>query len=112
MGTGLKECILSGLLCAQGFKILHIDRNGYYGADSASLSLTNLYDKFQTGEVPEHLGEQHSYSVDLIPKFMMACGNLMKILLRTKFNRHFEFKSVGGSYVYIKGKVSRIPVTD
>jgi len=30
-GTGLKECILSGLLSMNGKKVLHIDRNPYYG---------------------------------------------------------------------------------
>ena len=31
LGTGLKECILSGLLSIEGKKVLHIDRNTYYG---------------------------------------------------------------------------------
>jgi hypothetical protein len=31
LGTGLKECILSGLLSIEGKKVLHIDRNPYYG---------------------------------------------------------------------------------
>ncbi|RYY32231.1 hypothetical protein EON62_05610 [archaeon] len=40
MGTGLKECILSGLLSIKGKKVLHIDRNSYYGGDCASLNLS------------------------------------------------------------------------
>jgi hypothetical protein len=40
LGTGLKECILSGLLSVKGKKVLHLDRNGYYGGDCASLNLT------------------------------------------------------------------------
>ncbi len=40
LGTGLKECILSGLLSTKGKKILHLDRNSYYGGDCASLNLT------------------------------------------------------------------------
>ncbi len=39
LGTGLKECILSGLLSVAGMKVLHMDRNNYYGGESASLSL-------------------------------------------------------------------------
>ncbi|OEH75183.1 Rab GDP dissociation inhibitor, partial [Cyclospora cayetanensis] len=46
-GTGLKECILSGLLSSAGKKVLHLDRNNYYGGECASLSLTNLYNKFK-----------------------------------------------------------------
>lgn len=40
LGTGLTECVLSGLLSVEGKKVLHMDRNDYYGADSASLNLT------------------------------------------------------------------------
>lgn len=34
LGTGLKECILSGMLSVSGKKVLHIDRNTYYGGDT------------------------------------------------------------------------------
>lgn len=40
LGTGLKECVLSGLLSVKGKKVLVIDRNGFYGGDCASLNLT------------------------------------------------------------------------
>jgi Rab GDP dissociation inhibitor len=43
LGTGLTECILSGLLSVEGKKVLHMDRNDYYGGDSASLNLTQVY---------------------------------------------------------------------
>ena len=36
LGTGLKECLLSGLLSVAGKKVLHLDRNDYYGGASAS----------------------------------------------------------------------------
>lgn len=36
---------MSGLLSVLGWKVLHIDRNNYYGGDCASLNLTNLYAK-------------------------------------------------------------------
>ena len=43
LGTGLKECIVAGLLATEGKKVLVLDRNDYYGGDCASLNLTNLY---------------------------------------------------------------------
>ena len=52
MGTGLKECILYGLLSVKGKKVLHIDRNGYYGGETASLNITNLWAKFKPGVEP------------------------------------------------------------
>lgn len=47
LGTGLKECILSGLLSVKGKKVLHLDRNSYYGAETASLNLTNLWNMYR-----------------------------------------------------------------
>mmetsp|Transcript_35782 Transcript_35782/g.52457 ORF Transcript_35782/g.52457 Transcript_35782/m.52457 type:complete len:464 (+) Transcript_35782:110-1501(+) len=111
MGTGLKECVMSGLLSVEGKKVLHIDRNNYYGGDCASLNLSNLYSKFEAGEVPSYLGSNRDYNVDLIPKFIMACGNLTKMLLHTKVTRYLEFKSIGGSFVYKGGKILKVPAT-
>jgi Rab GDP dissociation inhibitor len=109
MGTGLKECVISGLLSVKGKKVLHVDRNGYYGADCASLNLTNLFEKFQAGEVPSFLGSNRDYNVDLIPKFIMACGNLTKMLLHSKVTRYLDFKSIDGSYVFKDGKILKVP---
>lgn len=108
LGTGLKECILSGLLSVKGKKVLHLDRNGYYGADCASLNLTNLWQMFRPGQQPpKEYGHNRDWNVDLIPKFIMANGNLVKILLHTKVTRYLEWKCLDGSYVlqYQKGGI-------
>jgi len=111
LGTGLKECVISGLLSVKGKRVLQMDRNSYYGGDGASLNLTNLFEKFQAGEAPSNLGANRDYNVDLIPKFIMACGNLTKMLLHTKVTRYLDFKSVSGSYVYKGGKILKVPAT-
>ena len=100
-GTGLKECILSGLLSVSGKKVLHVDRNSYYGGECASLNLTNLYEKFRPGQTPpSSYGPNRDWNIDLIPKFIMANGDIVKILLKTKVTRYLEWKSVDGTYVY------------
>lgn len=110
MGTGLTECIISGLLSVKGYRVLHVDRNNYYGADTASLSLPNLYQKFRnTSDFPSTLGHARDWNVDLVPKFIMACGNLVKILLHTKVTRYLEFKSIDGSYVFKDNKIQKVP---
>lgn len=112
LGTGLKECILSGLLSVSGKKVLHMDRNKYYGGDSASLSpLDELYKHFGKGEkAPESMGRPRDWNVDLIPKFLMANGQLVKLLIHSGVTRYLEFKSVEGSYVYKKGgKIYKVP---
>jgi len=69
LGTGLKECILSGVLSVEGLKVLHMDKNSYYGGESASLNLKQLFEKYKSGsQPPKELGESREYNVDIIPK--------------------------------------------
>ncbi|RPD82065.1 rab GDP-dissociation inhibitor [Lentinus tigrinus ALCF2SS1-7] len=113
LGTGLTECILSGLLSVEGKKVLHMDRNDYYGGDSASLNLTQLYRKFRPDQaVPQDLGRDRDYAVDLIPKFIIASGELTRILVHTDVTRYLEFKQIAGSFVYRDGKISKVPSTE
>jgi len=110
LGTGLKECMLSGLLSVNGYKVLHMDRNNFYGGESASLNLNQLVEKFKPGEKADaKLGASRDYNVDLIPKFIMAAGNLVKLLLHTDVTRYLEFKVVDGSYVYKDKTVNKVP---
>ena len=101
LGTGFKECIISGLLSVKGKKVLHLDRNGYYGGETASLNITNLCAHFRPGAPPpKEFGHNRDWNVDLIPKFIMANGLLVKMLLHTKVTRYLEWKCVDASYVY------------
>lgn len=114
LGTGLKECILSGLLSVAKKKVLHLDRNDYYGAESASLNLKQLFKKFEGDDQKmdeKLLGKSKDYSIDLCPKFLMGCGNLVKMLLHTKVTRYLEFRCVGGSFVIKDQKLFEVPVT-
>ncbi|KAJ0093283.1 hypothetical protein Patl1_27139 [Pistacia atlantica] len=113
LGTGLKECILSGLLSVDGLKVLHMDRNDYYGGESTSLNLNQLWKRFRGNEPPPaHLGSSRDYNVDMIPKFMMANGTLVRVLIHTDVTKYLYFKAVDGSFVYNKGKVHKVPATD
>lgn len=112
LGTGLKECILSGMLSVSGKKVLHVDRNKYYGGESASITpLQELFQKFGVKEPDEkEYGRGRDWNVDLVPKFLMANGLLVKLLIHTGVTRYLEFKSVEGSYVYKGGKIYKVPV--
>ena len=113
-----------------------MDRNDYYGGDSASLNLTQvrpgspsinlissiydhrsflpqLYRKFRPKEpVPTKLGRDRDYNIDLIPKFIFASGELTKILVHTEVTRYLEFKQIAGSFVYRDGRISKVPSTE
>ncbi|XP_027201068.1 GDP dissociation inhibitor [Dermatophagoides pteronyssinus] len=116
LGTGLKECILSGMLSVSGKKVLHIDRNKYYGGESASITpLEDLFTRFNfdpTQMAIEEYGRSRDWNVDLIPKFLMANGQLVKLLLHTGVTRYLEFKSIEGSYVYKGGKIYKVPADE
>lgn len=110
LGTGLKECVLAGLLGVAGKKILHMDRNKYYGGESASITpLEDIFTKYNIGKPGAHLGRGRDWNVDLVPKFLMANGLLVKLLIHTGVTRYLEFKSIEGSYVYQGGKIHKVP---
>ncbi|KAK1906997.1 Rab GDP dissociation inhibitor beta [Dissostichus eleginoides] len=115
LGTGLTECILSGIMSVKGKKVLHMDRNSYYGAESASSRLWKmyLYKRFSLpGKPSESMGKGRDWNVDLIPKFLMANGQLVRMLLITKVTKYLDFKVIEGSYVYKKGKIYKVPSTE
>lgn len=111
LGTGLTECVLSGILSVEGKKVLHIDRQDFYGGESASLNLLQLYSKFKPStQKPDTItGRDRDWCVDLIPKFLMANGELTNILVHTDVTKYIEFKQIGGSYVYRAGRISKVP---
>jgi len=111
LGTGLKECILSGMLSVAGKKVLHMDRNKYYGGESASLTpLDDLFTHFKMEKPSEdEMGRGRDWNVDLIPKFLMANGQLVSLLIHTGVTRYLEFKSIEGSFVYKQKKIHKVP---
>uniref|UniRef100_A0A3B3Y9R3 Rab GDP dissociation inhibitor n=2 Tax=Poecilia TaxID=8080 RepID=A0A3B3Y9R3_9TELE len=159
-----QECILSGIMSVKGKKVLHMDRNSYYGAESASItpledvsrpktsvnlpsvlrqtvlclcvcivgdgvgfrsracklgvslgsaSSLQLYQRFHLpGTPPESMGKGRDWNVDLVPKFLMANGQLVRMLLITQVTRYLDFKVIEGSYVYKGGKIYKVPSTE
>lgn len=74
-------------------KVLHIDRSSFYGGEGASVNLTNLWKIFKPEqEPPAELGHNRDWNIDLIPKYIMSGGKLVKILLKTRVSRYLEWK--------------------
>ena len=52
-----QECIISGMLSVSGKKVLHMDRNKYYGGESASITpLEELFTKYDAPPPNESYG--------------------------------------------------------
>ena len=113
LGTGMKECVLAGLLSVKGKKVLQIDRNDYYGGQCASLDMESLCKHFggEYDDAAKALGRPRRYLVDLIPKFILANGKLVKMLLHTGVTRYIDFQGVEASYVFTSGQIYKVPVT-
>lgn len=70
-------------MSVDGKKILHMDRNDYYGGESASVNLKQLFERFGAGDPAAALGNSRDFNIDLAPKFIMANGVLVKMLIMT-----------------------------
>ncbi|KAJ4291867.1 Rab GDP dissociation inhibitor alpha [Kalmusia sp. IMI 367209] len=114
LGTGLTECVLSGVFSVQGKKVLHIDRNDHYGGEAASLNIEALYKKY--GMTPGfNFGRPNDWNIDLVPKLLMANGELTNILISTDVTKYLEFKQIAGSFVQqgngSRATVAKVPAT-
>ncbi|KAJ6191628.1 hypothetical protein N7519_001649 [Penicillium mononematosum] len=117
LGTGLTECVLSGVLSVKGNKVLHIDRNDHYGGEAASVNIEALFKKYgnvRPGEEPwKKYGRVNDWNIDLVPKLLMSNGELTNILVSTDVTRYLEFKQIAGSYVQQgkgpKATVAKVP---
>ncbi|KAJ5210936.1 GDP dissociation inhibitor [Penicillium cf. griseofulvum] len=117
LGTGLTECVLSGVLSVKGNKVLHIDRNDHYGGEAASINIEALFKKYgnvRPGEEPwKKYGRVNDWNIDLVPKLLMSNGELTNILVSTDVTRYLEFKQIAGSYVQQgkgpKATVAKVP---
>lgn len=71
------------------------------------------YEHFRPGQnPPADYGKDRSWAVDLVPKFIIASGELVKILVRTDVLRYLEFKQISASFVYRDGRIAKVPSTE
>ncbi|KAB1206669.1 hypothetical protein CJ030_MR7G013584 [Morella rubra] len=69
--------------------------------------LRKLWMRFKGNDLPpEKLGSSKEYNADMIPKFMMANGKLVHVLIHIDVTKYLlYFKAVDSSFVYNKVKV-------
>lgn len=62
---------------------------------------------------PPYYGKDKDYNIDMVPKFMMASGELVEILVHTDVTRYLEFQQISGSFVYREGSgICKVPSTE
>lgn len=110
LGTGITECILSWAHATKGKKVLHIDRNATYGSELRTLSYTELASKFSDKDLNNELEmlDRH-FCIDLIPKLMLADGEVKEFLYRLNIFEVVDFVTIPGSFIYKNKKIHTIP---
>lgn len=116
LGTGIQSCLLGLCLAQHKKRVLQVDREKFYGGEGASLALDEFYEKFggkgsykkiwekPVAEGGRGFGRAFNYQIDLCPKFIMAQGDLVKLLVHAlgvdRVSKYGSYCSIGASYVY------------
>ncbi|KAF2499262.1 rab geranylgeranyl transferase escort protein-like protein [Lophium mytilinum] len=128
VGTGLPQSLLATALSRSGKKILHIDRNNYYGGSEAAFSLQEAEDwsrnvakdgsssaTFTNVSVhrPEasetdsaKLSSSRAYSLSLSPQLIYTRSRILPVLVSSKVHRQIDFLAVGAWWVYTPGNIA------
>ncbi|KAK4947214.1 Rab proteins geranylgeranyltransferase component A [Elasticomyces elasticus] len=127
-GTGLPQSLLALSLSRSGKKVLHVDRNDYYGGDEAALSLSEAEEwaKKHAGEAsatytnatltqPDvqegvgRLGFSRAYSLALAPHLLYARSTLLPAIVSSRTHSQLDFQAVGSWFtVTIEGTSTRL----
>ncbi|KAF9242961.1 FAD/NAD(P)-binding domain-containing protein [Melanogaster broomeanus] len=129
LGTGLSESITAAALAKAGLKVAHIDPNGYYGADEATLTLDELVqwaDAHTTSDLaqdhdfrsvryhveyrsPDILPHSKQYSISLSPSVIPSVGPFISSLISSGVARYGSFKLLGPVSMYHNGQFKGVP---
>ncbi|KAH0543193.1 hypothetical protein FGG08_002454 [Glutinoglossum americanum] len=126
-GTGLQQSLLALALSRSGKKVLHVDKNGFYGGPDAAFSLQEAEDWVKTVEndtltsslfcnvsitsTPQpdqatrssdsaRLAVSRAYCLSLSPQLLYSRSALLPILVSSKVFRQLEFQAVGSWWIY------------
>ncbi|KAL4805808.1 hypothetical protein BDV18DRAFT_13358 [Aspergillus unguis] len=116
-GTGIAQSLLALALSRSGKKVLHVDKNPYYGGPEAALSLQEAEEwasevNKETAHLPfenaivssslDGLGPSPSrgYTLSLSPQLIYSRSQLLPTLVSSKVYRQLEFQAVGSWWIH------------
>ncbi|KAK6433151.1 Rab proteins geranylgeranyltransferase component A [Oleoguttula sp. CCFEE 5521] len=125
VGTDLPRSLLALSLSRSGKRVLHIDRNEYYGGDEAALSLSEAeawatryagngsldevvtfsHARIETSEAAcdVKLSQSRAYSLALAPQIVYTQSKLLPALVSSRTHGQLEFQAVGSWFVLQPG---------
>ncbi|KAB8072514.1 GDP dissociation inhibitor-domain-containing protein [Aspergillus leporis] len=115
-GTGLPQSLLALALSRSGKKVLHVDRNSYYGGFEAAFSLQEAQEwasrvngepghfpfEDATVFIPGGTSElpTRAYTLTLSPHLIYSRSQLLPTLVSSKVYRQLEFQAVGSWWIH------------
>ncbi|KAI9501152.1 GDP dissociation inhibitor, partial [Coemansia spiralis] len=105
VGTGATESIIANELSAAGHKVLHIDRNSYYGGPNACFSLSGTAQETLDGL----LANDRAYMVEPVPKLVLCRGNMIDLLVDQGVGDFMRFRGVDHNYLVTRQGLERVP---
>lgn len=102
---------MAGMLSMQGKKVLHMDGNtSHFGGESASLTpLKSVFAAFGHRPPERDYDDGEEWKIDLISKFLLAEGHLLKLLVLTDVTENLRYKSLECHYYFKGSKMSKLP---
>ncbi|KAF7592095.1 Rab proteins geranylgeranyltransferase component A [Aspergillus hancockii] len=115
-GTGLAQSLLALALSRSGKKVLHVDRNSYYGGFEAAFNLQEAQEwASRVNSEPEHFPFEdatvslpegsvqlpsRAYTLSLSPHLIYSRSQLLPTLVSSKVYRQLEFQAVGSWWIH------------
>ncbi|OKL63268.1 hypothetical protein UA08_01459 [Talaromyces atroroseus] len=120
-GTGLAQSLLALALSRSGKKVLHVDKNSYYGGPAAAFSIqeaqewvdslqkepgrepfedVSIYSPADAADGGKKLSSSRAYSLSLSPQLVYTRSKLLPTLVSSKVYRQLEFQAIGSWWIY------------
>ncbi|KAL4794918.1 GDP dissociation inhibitor [Aspergillus venezuelensis] len=119
-GTGIAQSLLALALSRSNKKVLHVDKNSYYGGPDAALSLQEAEEwvsevnkesahlPFEDAAVQSlspsnsgsRLSSSRAYTLSLSPQLIYSRSRLVSTLVSSRVYRQLEFQAVGSWWIY------------
>ncbi|KAK2760283.1 Rab proteins geranylgeranyltransferase component A [Arachnomyces sp. PD_36] len=120
-GTGLPQSLLALALSRSGKKILHVDKNDYYGGSEAAFSLDeaeawmkknnqepgqvpfeniSLFKSSETEDSAGKLSASRAYTLSLAPQLIYTRSQLIPSLVSSKVYKQLDFLAVGSWWIW------------
>jgi len=126
LGTGLIESLLAAALALQGKKVLHMDKNDFYGSRFSTLTFSAFHkvmsegnqiglfnceecDDVTSGDINSFFSNSGHYNIDLNPKLFFCEGEVINTLIRTNVSRYLEFRCIQEIYLFTESALQLVP---